>query len=292
MKNIYHYTSLIGILGILKSRSIWATHAYYLNDSSEFFHGLEFAKQIAGTIFTEDDFLAAFGWAVRHGLEAVSADDLYVASFSEKADLLSLWRGYCPAGAGVCLGFDFEHLKNFCQARGYRLEQSIYEQKQQIQKVKSLVNQCFDRFPKPALTRSEYERLESYGKIDVDINYRLRTTEGKDKPQADVAVNWLCTEISKVAPLFKNEGFHEESEWRIVAEKPIEAVQFRATASYIASYIELSVFNNAAVSSLREVIVGPNPNQHRCVSSIQMLLNSYGLGDVEVKRSPLPFNIW
>lgn len=292
MNTLYHYTSLSGILGILRSRSIWATHASYLNDSSEFLHGLDFAKNVAGRIYMEDDYLAAFRWAVRDGLEAVSADDLYVTSFSQKADLLSQWRGYCPTGAGLCLGFQFDQLKEFCRGRGYRLEQCIYEHGHQVQHVEKLVTQCPERFPKPALSRSEYEKLDSKGKVNAEIDYSLSTSEGPDKPQADAAVDWLCAEITELAPLFKNEGFHEESEWRIVAKEPREPVQFRASPSYLAPYVELGVLSGAGVSTLREVIVGPNPNQRRCESSIRMLLDSLGLEDVEVKISPLPFNSW
>ena len=292
MNTLYHYTSLNGILGILRSNSVWATHASYLNDASEFFHGLSFAKQIAGGIFMEDDYLAAFGWAVRHALQAVSADDLYVASFSEKADLLSQWRGYCPAGAGLCLGFDSTQLKNFCLARGYRLEKCIYEHQKQIQQVEALVSQCLEKFPKPHLSRGEYERLDSKGQVDAEIAYRLQTSEGPDKPQADAAVEWLCTAIAELAPLFKNEGFHEEAEWRVVVNGPREQVKFRANSSYLAPYVELELLSEAADSALREVIIGPNPNQRRCETSIKMLLVECGLSGVEVKSSSLPFNSW
>jgi len=292
MKSLYHYTSLNGILGILRSRSIWATHVSYLNDASEFFHGLEFAKQIASGIFMEDDYLAAFGWAVRHALEEISTDDLYVTSLSEKADLLSQWRGYCPTGAGLCLGFDISHLRSFCEARGYRLEQCIYEHNKQIQQIELLVNQCFERFPKPNLTRTDYERLDSKGQVNAEIDYRLRTSEGLDKPQAYAAVGWFCTEISELVPLFKNEGFHEEAEWRIVAKGPQEKVQFRANSSYLAPYVALEILSGATESALREVIIGPNPNQNRCESSVKMMLASCGLGDVKVLTSPLPFNSW
>ncbi len=292
MNMLYHYTSLNGILGILRSNSVWATHASYLNDASEFFHGLSFAKQIAGGIFMEDDYLAAFGWAVRHALEAVSADDLYVASFSEQADILSQWRGYCPAGAGLCLGFDFTQLKNFCLTRGYRLEKCIYEHKKQIQQVEALVSRCFERFPKPHLSRGEYERLDSRGQVDAEFAYRFQTSEGPDKPQADAAVEWLCTAIAELAPLFKNEGFHEEAEWRVVVNGPREQVKFRANSSYLAPYVELELLSEAADSALREVIIGPNPNQRRCETSIKMLLVDCGLSGVEVKSSSLPFNSW
>ncbi|MCK0509571.1 DUF2971 domain-containing protein [Aromatoleum buckelii] len=292
MNFLYHYTSLNGILGILSSRRIWATHASYLNDASEFFHGLSFAKQLAGGIFMEDDYLAAFGWAVRHGLEAVSADELYVASFSEKADLLSQWRGYCPAGAGLCLGFDVDQLRTFCQGKGYRLEQCIYEHREQIQQVEDLVSKCFEGFPKPRLTRCDFENLDSKSKVDAEINYRLRTSEGSEKPQADAAIERLCAEITEIAPLFKNQGFHEEAEWRIVARHPEEPTKFRTASSYLAPYVELEVLSEPAESALREVIIGPNPNQRRCESSVKMLLASFGLSEVEVKTSPLPFNSW
>lgn len=292
MDTLYHYTSLNGILGILESRTIWATHASYLNDASEFFHGLSFAKRVAGEIYMEDDYLEAFGWAVRHGLEAVSADSLYVASFSEKADLLSQWRGYCPAGAGICLGFAVPQLKSFCDARGYRLEQCIYEHQEQFQRVEALVRECFVMFPKPRLTRREYESLDSEGRVDADIGYRLQTSEGPEKPQADAAVQWLCAEVAELAPLFKNEGFHEEAEWRIVAKEPQELVKYRASSSYLAPYVELELLSDAAGPALREVIIGPNPNQGRCKMSIAMLLESSGLTNVNVKVSPLPFNSW
>jgi hypothetical protein len=68
---LYHYTTQFGIIGIVESSSVWATHALYLNDSSEFSHGLSFAKSVAGSIFMEDDYLEAFGWALRHGLEGI-----------------------------------------------------------------------------------------------------------------------------------------------------------------------------------------------------------------------------
>jgi hypothetical protein len=236
--------------------------------------------------------LAAFGWALLHGLEAVSADDLYVASFSEKADLLSQWRGYCPAGAGLCLGFDFDRMMNFCHSSGYRLNQCIYEHGKQIQQIEALVNECLERCPKPPLARADYESLDAEGQVNVEINYMIQTSEGPDKPQFEAAVSWLCAELSELAPLFKNEGFHEESEWRIVAKCPKVPVKFRASSSYIAPYVELAILSDPADSGLREVIVGPNPNQLRCKYSIKKLLDACGLGDVVVRTSSLPLNSW
>lgn len=32
---LYHYTDTRGLLGILDSQQLWATHAFYLNDATE-----------------------------------------------------------------------------------------------------------------------------------------------------------------------------------------------------------------------------------------------------------------
>ncbi|MGA2673692.1 MAG: hypothetical protein ABSE99_10740 [Terracidiphilus sp.] len=42
---LYHYTDQRGLLGILGSQNIWATHIRYLNDSSEYKLGLDIVKR-------------------------------------------------------------------------------------------------------------------------------------------------------------------------------------------------------------------------------------------------------
>jgi len=292
METVYHYTSLNGLLGIVKNRSLWATHTSYLNDSTEFFHALSFAKQIAGGIFMNDDYLATFGWAVRHALESLSPINLYVTSFSEKPDLLSQWRGYCPSGAGLCLGFDFDQLEEFCIRQGYRIEKCIYGHDEQVRQVNFLVQQCLNDFPRLPVERAQYDALLSEQRVEFAMNSHALVTSGEGKLEANAAVAWLCNEIVKLAPLWKNEGFYEESEWRIVASRLEEPLQFRASSSYLAPYIDLKLLTSGTSSALREVIVGPNPNQVRCANSVRMLLEENELGVVPVTYSPLPFNNW
>jgi hypothetical protein len=42
---LYHYTTQEGLLGILESKSLRATWIHYLNDSREFWHAFEVAKE-------------------------------------------------------------------------------------------------------------------------------------------------------------------------------------------------------------------------------------------------------
>src|SRR5260370_6861358 len=41
---LYHYTAQDGLLGIIKSRCLWTTNIFYLNDSTEFNYALELAR--------------------------------------------------------------------------------------------------------------------------------------------------------------------------------------------------------------------------------------------------------
>ena len=250
------------------------------------------AKTLAGAIFMDDDYLAAFGWAVRHAMEPLAPDNLFITSFSEKPDLLSQWRGYCPPGAGVCIGLDSDALRAFCQVNGYSLNKCIYEEFNQAHHIRSLVDKCFDRFPKPRLSREAYEALPSKEKVDADISYRITTTESATGGAANSALIQLTKEVLEIAPLFKNYGFHEESEWRVIANNPAATKKFRAARSYVVPYIELPVFADAASEILREVIVGPNPNQDRCAVSVRLLLHELRFNNVEVKSSRIPFNSW
>ncbi len=288
---LYHYTNLQGLLGILSGKSIWASHCEYLNDSSEYRQAIRFAKAFSGNIYMEDDYLAAFGWTVRDALEKMQVHDVYVSSFSEKKDLLSQWRGYCPQGGGVCIGFDKAAIQGFCDSKGYHLSKCIYSHSEQEKIISQLLDECFSNFPKPLISRSEYEARDSKGQVDHELGYRALVSLDDGKELADTVVNKFINEINNLAPRVKNFGFHEEAEWRIIAPNPENKIEFRTGSSHLIPYIQLPVFDSEK-SPIREIIVGPNPNPQRCISSIEKLIKSFNLGKVEINESEIPFRSW
>ncbi len=288
---LYHYTSLEGLLGILKNQSIWASHCEFLNDSSEFLHALNFAKSHTGSIYMEDDYLAAFGRGMRHALEKMNKHDIYVCSFSEKPDLLSQWRGYCPQGAGICIGFDKKSIELFCLNKGYKLSKCFYDHGSQQEHIVGLVNSCLQNFPNPKITRAEFESLDFEGQCNHEVDYQLYISEGEGKPKADVALSEFCNSINECAPIMKDYGFHEEAEWRVVARNPIDEIFHRSVASHLVPYIELPVIKQD-INVIKSIIVGPNPNARKCLSSVRSLLKSNGLHAVEIESSSIPFSSW
>jgi hypothetical protein len=45
-KVLYHYTSAEGLKGIIEKNALWATSAYYLNDSAEMFYGYNVLREV------------------------------------------------------------------------------------------------------------------------------------------------------------------------------------------------------------------------------------------------------
>ena len=43
-RTLYHYTGIGALLGLVETESIWASHAYYLNDSREILHACDVLK--------------------------------------------------------------------------------------------------------------------------------------------------------------------------------------------------------------------------------------------------------
>lgn len=289
-KKLYHYTSQFGFLGIIRSEGVWASNAGFLNDSSECSHVYDIAEQIVDAVLEQDDYQSVFLHQMRSALRVLDSPNLFITSFSERADLLSQWRGYCPGGAGMCVGFEFEQIRAYCEERGYRLERCIYDGNTLTHSVGELIDQCWERFPHPPLGRSDFAALSPSQAVDFMHEYQIKVTAGDEKLKALTAIRWFCDELSQLAPLYKNEGFHEEAEWRIVVKEPSTPLSYRAGLSCLIPYIELNVL--AEKSTLLEVVVGPNPDQMRCMRSAEMALESFGYHQVLVYPSGIPFNNW
>lgn len=106
-----HYTNTQGLMGIYQSSTLRATNIKFLNDEQEFVHALQLIRRLIEEtdenkaapyvpIFNEfkDRILSKIT-----ALDEHTSESIFTLSFSEKTDLLSQWRGYCPANDGYCL---------------------------------------------------------------------------------------------------------------------------------------------------------------------------------------------
>jgi hypothetical protein len=127
---LYHYTSQEGLLGIVKSGTLWATNISYMNDATEFHQPrnmlrdcvseeLERQAKTAGAPVDRLELL-------RGKLNKVKDTLICVACFCEDGDLLSQWRGYSGRGYGYSLGFNYALLKEKTTSAGFILGKCIY----------------------------------------------------------------------------------------------------------------------------------------------------------------------
>jgi hypothetical protein len=116
---LFHYTGNVGLRGIVKTTSVWATDARFLNDTQEVQIAIEAAREVVkSTAKTSAKALAAL--LSKEILIQLHLDpkSLYVFSLAENGDSLTHWRGYCKEGAGYAVGFKFEELADWCEANG------------------------------------------------------------------------------------------------------------------------------------------------------------------------------
>ncbi|SDY89580.1 hypothetical protein [Nitrosomonas sp. Nm33] len=122
---LFHYTDSAGLLGILNSQQLWATHAFYLNDETEISYTHELVEEIYRDLIkkaTPDRIEESYSdhslWIYRDFLHRLSYktlrakpnSDVYVTCFCENDDLLSQWRVYGNRGSGYAVGFDVKQL--------------------------------------------------------------------------------------------------------------------------------------------------------------------------------------
>jgi hypothetical protein len=278
-KPLYHYTDLAGLHGIVQRHDLWLTHSRYCNDDEEMIHGYRVVSEIieqhrAAAPPPERlkylDDLAAL-------VKLPTPEGVYICCFCLEDNLLSQWRGYSANGTGVSVRFNpvaFDYITGPDSPHGglMRLWKVFYEPDKQ----KFLVNQAINFFA-------------DYLHCPVDERPRL----------AADAIQFLV-------PTFKNEGFREERECRLIFTPPPNCPvrpEFRVARGMLVPYYSLHKLSATAPPGaapppappqtrhlpIEHVRVGPSANKRVNVESVQMLLTEMRYEDVTVDSCSIPF---
>lgn len=273
-----HYTTLAGLMGIVKSETLWATNIKFLNDEQEFQHALDMIKEIipkANIAPQHSQYSSHREYVDRIGkeldsLDRYQADSVFTLSFSEETDLLSQWRGYCPANNGYCLIFEV---------------QQIYET------IKSAFEDCY-------LVACVYEIKQKETQLKTLLNnYWVKYVKAKSEKEKKRLLDQLARELMLLASYFKHPSFAEEKEHRIVVlldYAPDANLQFREGRFSLIPYIELP----APRKSIQKICIGPTGHKQLARRALETFLdNCYGipattLGDLKITFSSTPFRPW
>ncbi|MGA2233856.1 MAG: DUF2971 domain-containing protein [Terriglobales bacterium] len=247
---LYHYTSAEGLKGIIESNELWATSAYYLNDSAEMFYGYNVLKDVLDQWLNNnsrpgDSMTLGLARQLRTSFEDLFQKRLlkpiYLTCFCEQDNLLSQWRAYGQSG-GYSVGFRVlpkvgifgERLTpepNIYTCRWTRVE---YERTKQTEICRSILHPIFASLDEPttaqAMRAVSEHPLFGYQKLLI------------------ATMDILLEEIVR----FKSEAFKVEKEWRAVVRqreflkqgtddggKTPVPVHFRTSRGMLIPYVKL-----------------------------------------------------
>ncbi|HDN1331679.1 TPA: DUF2971 domain-containing protein [Escherichia coli] len=259
---IYHYTDLNGLKGIIESGSLWATHFSFLNDSNELTHGMNCLENALQ--YLRDDFnpktLKFIEQALTH-FRMHRAAHVYNLSFCLEPDLLSQWRGY-GSSQGVCLEFDDEELLASQELTHYQ----VFKNRVLYTKEDSTVearNEILAFFRQPHVQAA----------INADVMHEM------------IQATRLAHSLP---PFFKNDGFKEEQEFRMVIlpDSPFEGVNFRVNDSGLVPYLIIKAKDKLPLTNVR---IGPRSNRAMMMDGISFLLQSRGYTSTRISFTETPF---
>jgi hypothetical protein len=259
-----HYTDLNGLLGILNLKSLWASNAFFLNDSSEVEYGLNLSHDLFN-----DFYKSIKNIRVKKDLESfydnysgfVPSSNLFLVSFCEDGDLLSLWRGYTSNCEGVSLSFNLPVLRTLPQVNLYKV---IYNKNEQLIIIDELLKLLKDLM-------EHYEKIKSYGFLHY-------------------LGLWIKTFTSTLLT-FKDNSFSEEKEWRLIhnhdSVEKTKIIEYRIKNNYILPYIKIENLN--LTNLISGIVIGPSSNNSILSKSIEYFLSKKKYEHIQITHSKIPF---
>ncbi len=286
--NLYHYTTLEGLKGILNSRSIWFTHVSALNDPLELKYGETIILKILNDFIKTEK-----NDTIKHILDDISIYiksfnsnnyQTYVACFCESENLLSQWRAYGFRGGGFNLGLRFKTDTKFYHSKVDKEESHIILRKiiYDIEEQYKLVSDYLSIIVKSAtVALNEFTKNNSIPLAWSSI-------------AAIESVNLLID----LMLTFKNPAFKEEAEWRLIKGRQTnikpEHLEFRESIDglipYINTYIQEEIKGNF-IFPLNSIKFGPTLDEVRTQSSIHLFLNKEAASDETIKINANDINI-
>jgi hypothetical protein len=317
---LFHYTGIAGLEGIIRDRTLWATHANFLNDSMELKIFKERLQNLLHPKVKEiienmapnpanEGHIAKMG-----GIDSVINNDTglildalfnvlngtrdnspffetYLTSFctAETAEisdhgLLSQWRGYGQEG-GYAIAFDSAKMSTLIDKERNSWPAMLFGGERVVY---SWV--------------TDEEILEKWNADITKIqDYCLRYLTSGALSSTDEDEHYV---LARCACLYKHWGFHEENEFRIVATLPNESIfeELKRTCPESREKMRHHFLRKGTAVPcihlfdeieeplpITRIIVGPHREQDRRCMAVKSLLKQHGLKDIEVSPSEIPY---
>jgi hypothetical protein len=319
----WHYASTAGLLGILSSSSLWASHAATLNDSTEIRFGMDLVRrrvpQSPDEVAAWREFAeATSSWSETSAvpalinifldvIEGLLLDGgVYVFCASLAGDSLSQWRGY---GGGAGSGF----------AIGLRPDRLHYKWAEHIHLTAEEGRRQLPMSLHPAWRGVIYEQVKQEAVVDQffkDMAFLLADVKIPSGSPADVKrilndlASMLTWHYAELVSSLKDRAFSEEQEVRVAVGGPNlpQRASLRPGAFGPLAFVELAAPDHQPVHfdsdgspyetyttqglgrlPIEVVRIGPSPQPQMAREGVQAALTRHGYNDVRVVQSNVPF---
>lgn len=304
-REVYHYTSSRGAIGILSEKTFRASSIRFMNDSQEFALG----KRIVSSLIKEIDLHQNVGVDqkkfIHETLKAVEgrfgAEQLFVLCASNRSDSLSQWRGYGRDHTGDAAGYSIGihgGSYGFIQNDGilvatssllpYRRWQSVlYIHYEQENLLTQALGFCASLVPSVPNWRS-FKKTLSYTKI-----LNLASAVLMDCIASCKDINFNSEE--EVRMIFSVSTGNDLISHREGASGIVPNINIRLTTTN--PYLDmLENMRNTGTTRLAikplpidQIIVGPSAKSRLAESGLESLAKSTGHLGVKINRSKIPF---
>lgn len=299
---VWHYTSAVGLKGIIDGHTLRATSADFMNDADEMRSG---ARAFAAHFEQRRNELTAKSQRIVEHSGALSTgavSDSYLLSASRLGDSLTMWRNYGGDGVAYAIGLDrnsplvpLEHVKGDAHPKpppdfytpewedlGDGERYNLNPSPDYVLVLgKSWHDVTYISGPDHEAVRAEFDHMAS--RLESDKGDRL-------------LFFWMYPDGT--LRLMKDAGFRDEREVRMVVSVHPEwkFVQHRPSRFGLVPYIELAASDNQqefaterTVLPIREIMIGPSPVKSEAERALRMLLDNSGYGAVKIGTSEIPF---
>jgi hypothetical protein len=274
-ERLFHYTTPDGLIGIVRDNSLWATSAFYLNDSQELIGGIEIARKQLEAFKQSADMEQKnrIDWLLNdiRSVGTVRSKAAFVCSLSSEHDLLSQWRAYC-CGGGFSIGFPVDQFREAIGAQDFSLNECIYVKTEQDKLIKETI---------------ELVALEWIRGAQVPV------TEDVNRFKVSGKLIW---ELIRAASWLKNSSFKEEQEFRIVSlperRYEVEKQHFRSRNGIIVPYTKIQLPETVDFWGKTRIVVGPTPHRDESKASVYDLVRRYRGQAVAIDITDTPFREW
>lgn len=277
-KTLFHYTSLGALTNITVEGGLHATDIHYFNDAAEMRHFMRLLHVEIGRRLelasVKEKVLCQFREWTSHRLS--DGNMVFVTSFTENGNLLSQWRGYCPVGKGLSLGFSPQLVMRCAERQSFQVGKCIYDSSQQQTIVTRVIEAVI------TISREHGEAGPHKKHPTQSFHHVFEVIEN----------TLLC-----IGALIKDPSFREEEEWRAVSPaltNYVEApIRYREGTSMLIPSILFSLKDgNDSALRFEHVFVGPTPNVNLSMNSLSRFLAMRRVGTISVEYCGIPFRAW